>query len=104
MSRVIAFEQAAVSQVLSSYVENHPARSWQSNCPLPLQAFINTAGSIYKKIEDGVFDVSNEVSLVQIYNLVPCPNVLWWRQFSWLVRLRPVKVLTYSLNCVIHGS
>ena len=26
------------------------------------QAFINTAGTIYKKIQEGVFDVSNEVS------------------------------------------
>ncbi len=26
-----------------------------------LQAFINTAREIYKKIQDGVFDVSNEV-------------------------------------------
>jgi len=26
------------------------------------QAFINTAREIYKKIQDGVFDVSNEVS------------------------------------------
>jgi len=29
--------------------------------PPPLQAFINTAREIYKKIQDGVFDVSNEV-------------------------------------------
>lgn len=28
-----------------------------------LQAFIKTAAMIYKKIEDGVFDVSNEVSV-----------------------------------------
>jgi hypothetical protein len=27
-----------------------------------VQAFINTANEIYKKIQDGVFDVSNEVS------------------------------------------
>jgi hypothetical protein len=27
------------------------------------QAFINTAKEIYKKIQDGVFDVSNEVSV-----------------------------------------
>jgi Ras-related protein Rab-2A len=27
-----------------------------------VQAFIKTAGTIYKKIQDGVFDVSNEVS------------------------------------------
>jgi len=27
-----------------------------------LQAFIKTAATIYKKIQDGVFDVSNEVS------------------------------------------
>lgn len=26
-----------------------------------MQAFINTAREIYKKIQDGVFDVSNEV-------------------------------------------
>ena len=28
-----------------------------------LQAFINTAAKIYQKIEEGVFDVSNEVSV-----------------------------------------
>jgi hypothetical protein len=27
-----------------------------------MQAFVKTAGAIYKKIQDGVFDVSNEVS------------------------------------------
>jgi len=26
-----------------------------------MQAFVKTAGAIYKKIQDGVFDVSNEV-------------------------------------------
>jgi hypothetical protein len=31
------------------------------------QAFINTAREIYKKIQDGVFDVSNEVSRVHSY-------------------------------------
>lgn len=31
---------------------------------LPLQAFINTARKIYEKIEQGVFDVTNEVSLM----------------------------------------
>ena len=30
-------------------------------CALWLQAFINTARKIYEKIEQGVFDVSNEV-------------------------------------------
>lgn len=29
---------------------------------LCLQAFINTAAKIYQKIEEGIFDVSNEVS------------------------------------------
>ncbi|KAJ0479474.1 putative small GTP-binding protein [Helianthus annuus] len=29
------------------------------------EAFINTAGTIYKKIQDGVFDVSNEATKVQ---------------------------------------
>ena len=28
-----------------------------------MQAFVKTAGAIYKKIQDGVFDVSNEVVL-----------------------------------------
>ncbi len=28
---------------------------------LVIQAFINTAREIYRKIQDGVFDVSNEV-------------------------------------------
>ena len=33
-----------------------------------LQAFINTARKIYEKIEQGVFDVSNEVrGVVQLY-------------------------------------
>lgn len=27
-----------------------------------MQAFIKTAATIYKKIQDGVFDVSNEVT------------------------------------------
>ena len=26
-----------------------------------MQVFVKTAGAIYKKIQDGVFDVSNEV-------------------------------------------
>jgi GTPase SAR1 family protein len=30
------------------------------------EAFINTAREIYKKIQDGVFDVSNEVSWSQL--------------------------------------
>lgn len=30
-------------------------------CTLIYQAFINTAKEIYRKIQDGVFDVSNEV-------------------------------------------
>ena len=32
-----------------------------SGCLCLLQAFINTARKIYEKIEQGVFDVSNEV-------------------------------------------
>lgn len=35
-------------------------------CRCALQAFINTAREIYKKIQDGVFDVSNEVSALLI--------------------------------------
>jgi hypothetical protein len=31
-------------------------------CTCILQAFINTAAKIYQKIEEGIFDVSNEVS------------------------------------------
>ncbi len=33
---------------------------------IPLQAFINTAKEIYQKIQDGVFDISNEV-LIHVY-------------------------------------
>jgi len=29
------------------------------------QAFINTAAKIYQKIEEGIFDVSNEVSFLK---------------------------------------
>ena len=29
--------------------------------PIEMQGFVKTAGAIYKKIQDGVFDVSNEV-------------------------------------------
>ena len=36
-----------------------------------LQAFINTARKIYEKIEQGVFDVSNEV-LHLLQRLLPC--------------------------------
>ena len=33
--------------------------------PIPcLQAFINTAKEIYQKIQDGVFDINNEVCFV----------------------------------------
>lgn len=34
-----------------------------------LQAFINTARKIYEKIEQGVFDVTNEVRLIKILPL-----------------------------------
>ena len=34
-----------------------------------LQAFINTSKEIYRKIQDGVFDVSNEVS-VSVFKVV----------------------------------
>lgn len=41
---------------------------WSDHKPITyrfsLQAFINTAREIYKKIQDGVFDVSNEVCLI----------------------------------------
>ena len=30
----------------------------------PFQAFINTAKEIYQKIQDGVFDVTNEVQFI----------------------------------------
>ena len=31
-----------------------------------MQAFIKTAGKIYQKIEEGIFDVSNEVSTLVV--------------------------------------
>lgn len=31
------------------------------------QAFINTAREIYRKIQDGVFDVSNEVRALDVW-------------------------------------
>jgi hypothetical protein len=36
-----------------------------------VQAFIKTAATIYKKIQDGVFDVSNEVRPVYYAQLYP---------------------------------
>lgn len=35
---------------------------YEPHCAVAMQAFINTAREIYRKIQDGVFDVSNEVS------------------------------------------
>jgi len=36
--------------------------------PIPcLQAFINTAKEIYQKIQDGVFDINNEVCFVSFW-------------------------------------
>ena len=32
-----------------------------------MQAFIKTAGKIYQKIEEGIFDVSNEVACLVVY-------------------------------------
>jgi len=34
------------------------------------EAFINTAKEIYEKIEEGVFDINNEVSVVFVYSLL----------------------------------
>lgn len=48
-----------------------------------LQAFINTAREIYKKIQDGVFDVSNEVRAAAVRRLVAwqvCPFRIDWLQ------------------------
>lgn len=46
-----------------------------------VQAFIKTAGTIYKKIQDGVFDVSNEVSVkllgFSVYQITKL-NMLAW--------------------------
>lgn len=36
------------------------------------QAFINTAREIYRKIQEGVFDVSNEVSRVCVEKTISC--------------------------------
>lgn len=33
------------------------------------EAFINTAKEIYEKIQEGVFDINNEVSLILILNI-----------------------------------
>jgi hypothetical protein len=35
----------------------------------PFQAFINTAKEIYQKIQDGVFDINNEVRKYLVYEL-----------------------------------
>ena len=44
-------------------------RSWHVDA----QAFINTARKIYEKIEQGVFDVSNEVRLAGLsYHSISC--------------------------------
>lgn len=37
----------------------------KQNVVILSQAFINTASKIHKKIEDGIFDVSNEVSTAE---------------------------------------
>ena len=46
----------------------------------PLQAFINTAKEIYQKIQDGVIDITNEVSkqcdlFLHSYELVLCNTI-----------------------------
>lgn len=61
-----------------------------------MQAFIKTAATIYKKIQDGVFDVSNEVS--PYYSL---PSLLF---FSQLTRWDSVLVLVFvfqKISCVV---
>ncbi|XP_062225886.1 ras-related protein Rab-2-B isoform X1 [Phragmites australis] len=39
--------------------------------PFEMQAFVKTAGAIYKKIQDGVFDVSNESYGIKVGYAVP---------------------------------
>lgn len=54
---------AAVLEAGSLLTLPRPPSFTPSCCPCCfVQAFINTAREIYKKIQDGVFDVSNEVS------------------------------------------
>jgi len=41
-----------------------------------IQAFINTAKEIYQKIQDGVFDVNNEVSShIAAFIVCPCSDL-----------------------------
>ena len=53
------------------------------------EAFINTAKEIYQKIQEGVFDINNEVNTLEmLLKSVNCPNL----------------VLTRVCGCVLGGG
>ncbi|KAJ9552149.1 hypothetical protein OSB04_016194 [Centaurea solstitialis] len=81
------------------------------------EAFINTAGTIYKKIQDGVFDVSNEACfffpfdiLCLFFNAFQEPKVCHLEFFVWdstiweiCPRLSSFGISTYS-HMVLFGK
>ena len=82
----------SLSLILQTY------SSWASiSCVYPIktfqlaniivQAFIKTAATIYKKIQDGVFDVSNEVgfSFVLLFSFS-------WANFSYITSHFPSSI------------
>lgn len=67
---VISFCSSLIAHIERSSVLRQGLQQLQYYCApaptvslKPVQAFINTAREIYRKIQEGVFDVSNEVSV-----------------------------------------
>ena len=61
------------------------------------QAFINTAKEIYQKIQDGVFDVTNEVCFTEVY-FTGC-------KFSWTdLLLQKIKTVKNELRWKLTTS
>jgi len=48
----------------------------KNNLLLILQAFIKTAAKILQNIQDGVFDVSNEVTIYSQFNVNRCAKLV----------------------------
>lgn len=59
-----------------------------------LQAFVKTAATIYKKIQDGVFDVSNEVRLFFLLKLYFFCIIIYHSYSFQVFRVRKMRVLT----------
>lgn len=75
----------SLSLILQTYSSCfYPIKTFQL-ANVIVQAFIKTAATIYKKIQDGVFDVSNEVgfSFVLLFSFS-------WANFSYITSHFPL--------------